>query len=85
MQSKETVVAVECCACGSLHKQEALSYITIAGNIYIGANGGVVGNNLDDEGKVTRSTYCCSKMSCLDKLFLNEVFRLKNTHLGGMV
>jgi hypothetical protein len=58
---------VKCDYCGKTYDPESFSFYTIQGNIYVGLNGGLVGNNiLEDEVK--------SSHYCIDCLF--EVLRI---------
>lgn len=53
--------AVKCHACGKYHELESTDFIKIVGNIYIGLNGGIVGNNITNEGDrvvITPVIYC---------------------------
>lgn len=58
------VNAVKCDACGRLHEEAANTYFSVHGNIYIGLEGGVVGNNLDDNGTVSNVSVFC-KPGCM--------------------
>ena len=55
------IKAIECdgTGCSMLVKADSEDYFTIMGNIFVGQNGGIVGNNLDDEGKVINNTFFC--------------------------
>ena len=55
------VKAVQCDngECEKLMKSDTCEYFTIMGNVFIGQSGGLVGNNLDDGGKVTNTVYYC--------------------------
>lgn len=61
----ETVESVECSKCGTLHMSDSDDFFVVYGNITIGKTGGVVGNNLDDKGKVYRSSIYCRHKDCL--------------------
>ena len=61
------VSAVKCSVCGALHEESADTYFSVHGNICVGMSGGVVGNNLDDSGAVSRVSIFC-KPECLAKL-----------------
>lgn len=60
--------AVECVKCGTLHKLEADSFVTIAGNIMVGLEGGVVGPNLDDDYSLTSASIYCRKTDCTQEI-----------------
>lgn len=53
------VTAMKCDKCGQLHQVESKTYIQVFGNIVLGENGGMVGNNLDADGKVTDPSCFC--------------------------
>ena len=42
------VNAIQCDACGSTHDIGDKSFVTVKGNIYLGIDGGLVGNNLEE-------------------------------------
>ena len=66
----EFVKAVKCEQCGSLHDSADRSFVRIEGNIYIGMDGGIVGNNFscsDETGKISvRSSFFC--LACFEDL-----------------
>ena len=57
---------IKCAKCGQEHNIDDDTYITVHGNMYIGKNGGVVGNNFpqgkDQDGEFT---YC--RINCVEK------------------
>jgi hypothetical protein len=65
LMKPQTVEMVLCDMCGTAHRVDSNFYIQVAGNIYMGKNGGLVGNNLDDQSldnpKVMRSSIYCKK------------------------
>jgi hypothetical protein len=63
-----TIDAIECFFCKSLLRADSEQFISIHGNICIGQNGGVIGNNLDDDGRVARTTCICRSEHCLNQL-----------------
>lgn len=63
-----TLQAVRCTVCKALHDAAADSYFAVHGNIMIGPAGGIVGNNLDEEGRVTSASIYCRKNGCLSGL-----------------
>lgn len=67
-QVTKTYVAVKCNFCGRLHEQDGEDYLTIHGNICVGMGGGVVGNNLDEEGRVVKVTVVCRRDACVKDL-----------------
>lgn len=60
----------ECERCGILLKSDNPNLRTVSGNIYIGVDGGIVGNNLDNDGKVTRDAHYC--LNCLSDIIANK-------------
>ena len=58
------ISAVKCSVCGALHEEEADTYFSVQGNICVGAGGSVIGNNIDDSGRVVRAKAFC-KPECL--------------------
>jgi len=62
-----TVEAVKCDVCGTLHELESETYYTVHGNITIGMNGGLVGNNIDEDSKVIGTSIYC-KPECMAKV-----------------
>lgn len=52
---------VQCRTCGKYHDLESKAFVKIVGNIYIGFDGGIVGNNITNEGDrvvITPTVYC---------------------------
>lgn len=62
------VAIVTCIACKKVHKELSESYLLFAGNVYVGVDGGLIGNNLDDDGAINRATVVCRDMDCLSKV-----------------
>lgn len=46
------------CSCGAVHGQDSEKFIAVYGNICIGIDGGMVGNNIHN-GQVMRVSYMC--------------------------
>lgn len=69
--AKNTIEAVECMVCGRLHKASSQHFLSFHGNVCIGLNGGIIGNNLDEDGKVIRVQFICHNRECLDKMLLD--------------
>jgi len=71
---------IHCKKCGTPHEEGSRTYITIEGNIYVGENGGIIGNNfplpLPEDTKarkftideVNRTHFC---VSCFIEEFLS--------------
>ena len=57
----EIYKSVKCAGCGCLLEAipDARNFIAVYGNIMIGLSKGIIGNNLDDEGKVTNVHVDC--------------------------
>jgi len=66
---KYEIPCIKCIECGKVHDPNEKTFITVMGNITIGLDGGLVGNNFDEKGKVFRFTYFC--ISCFEK-FANK-------------
>lgn len=64
----QTIDAVECVVCKKLLRADSENYVVIYGNVCIGRNGGMIGNNLDENGRVVNSTCVCRTMECLNGL-----------------
>ncbi len=68
---------VECVQCHKLHKKESEDYVLIAGNVYIGQHGGIIGNNFLEDGTLGRVFIVCRDIKCwspiLKVLFGGEV------------
>ena len=54
-----TVEAVECAECGRLYKIDSDKFVSVHGNVCRGLGGGIIGNNLDNTGKVNRVVFYC--------------------------
>jgi len=63
-----TIEAVECVVCKKLIRADSEHYLSILGNIHIGRNGGMIGNNFDEDGRLQSATYVCRTSTCLDQL-----------------
>lgn len=59
------VESVSCSVCKTLHDVESNDFFVVYGNITVGTNVGVVGNNLDSKDKVYRGTVFCRHKPCL--------------------
>lgn len=56
---------LECFACLKQHEVASQTYHTIAGNIYVGSDGGLVGNNFNDDGTLNRVSIICRARDCV--------------------
>ena len=57
------IEAVKCQHCGRIHDKNDITFIRVEGNIYIGIEGGIVGNNIfekDDGIEINSSIFCRS-------------------------
>jgi len=64
-----------CGHCRAKHNLNEDTYVGVFGNIMVGKTGGLVGNNLNDEGKVANASVWCRKKECLQGLagtFMDE-------------
>ena len=48
---------VKCDHCGKIYDPESFSFYTVQGNIYVGLNGGLIGNNIWED-DVESNHYC---------------------------
>lgn len=67
------IEGITCDKCNKLFLKNSENYFTIEGNIYIGEDGGLIGNNFDKEGKVVRINHFCR--DCLKKILFEETER----------
>lgn len=71
------IEAIKCDHCGQLHEENSKLYLTVEGNIYVGSQGGIIGNNIDSDGNGTRirkQTFChkCLLQIIIDTLEHNK-------------
>ena len=59
---------VKCTSCGALHSSDTETFFTVWGNVTAGIDGGVVGNNFDENGNLTRVSFFCRHPKCVDHL-----------------
>lgn len=52
------IPAVKCAICGKLHEQEGHGYIAVQGNITMGLDRGIIGNNMENDVVVKVSIFC---------------------------
>jgi len=65
---------IKCDKCNKLHLENSGAFFTVRGNIYVGLEGGIVGNNLQETPKkdvlvVNDSHYC---KVCLRQLLVQD-------------
>lgn len=70
------IKAVECDKCEKLMKSNSEDFLTIMGNICLGLNQGLIGDNLSEDGKVKSNSYFCR--SCFASLTKYESIREDN-------
>lgn len=68
-QYKNIIQAVKCIKCGTLHELKSKSYVSVQGNILIGNEGGIVGNNITEDG--IHCTYFCKE--CFIQYMANDL------------
>jgi len=78
MYVPEPIDCFECSECGKLHKIDDDTFFTFYGNVTVGLHGGIIGNNLDEEGRVVKTTIFCRSISCL-KSFVQAIKDLPPT------
>ncbi len=59
---------VICAECGKRHFQDEDTFFTFYGNVTVGFNGGIIGNNLNPDGTIGRLFFLCRKYNCLSIL-----------------
>jgi len=57
------VEVIKCDRCGASHDIDCESFYTVYGNILVGTNGGLVGNNIAEDGVVLDPVHYC--IDCL--------------------
>lgn len=67
----ETISAVKCVVCGKLHEMGGNSYVKVAGDIYIGENGGLIGPNFAKESDPPILEH--STIFCIGSCFMSAV------------
>lgn len=63
---------IKCDACNKLHPKDSEEFISIYGNIMVGLNGSIVGNNFDEDRRLFRLFYFCRKLECFPKLLFGD-------------
>ena len=64
----EKVESVKCVTCGDFHDINSDTFVSFVGNVMIGTNGGIVGNNLIEQqgnNMVVKVTTYCRNARCL--------------------
>lgn len=65
---------MKCLSCGKLHQTENNNnYLVFAGNVYVGGTeNGIIGNNLDKNGKVKGMAIYCRDAGCIKFLTVGD-------------
>ena len=58
---------IKCMVCGREHEFGSDKFFSIYGNVLIGINGGIIGNNFSNDGKLARINFICRNEFCLLK------------------
>ena len=65
---------VICMVCNTRHFPDENTFLTFYGNVTIGTEGGIIGNNFNEQGELCRVQYVCHKEGCITKaLHLNTI------------
>jgi len=67
-KEEQVIKAIKCDFCGVLHAYDSEEYLSFVGNVCVGENGGIIGNNLDKDLTVIRKSRYCRKRECLGVL-----------------
>ncbi len=60
-----------CAYCGKRHFPDEQTFFTFYGNVTVGLEGGIIGNNFRPNGTVGRLFFLCRKYNCLGVLLEN--------------
>ena len=55
------VQGIKCDKCEKIHDRNSKEFFTVMGNILVGIKGGVIGNNLNDDGQVVKDAHFCKE------------------------
>ena len=60
----------QCIVCDKFHNpiENNNEFLTFAGDIYLGLDGGMIGCNFNSLGQLNRIMICCRKDKCLDQI-----------------
>jgi hypothetical protein len=64
---------ITCQECGQKHWPDEETFFTFYGNVTVGLNGGLIGNNFANDGTLARVSFHCRKEACLRTLFYNTL------------
>lgn len=59
---------ITCLVCGKRHFPDEDTFFTFYGNVTVGLNGGIIGNNLMEDGTIGRLMFLCLNQECLYKI-----------------
>jgi hypothetical protein len=57
-----------CFSCHKRHFRDEDTFFTFYGNVTIGLFGGMIGNNLNEDGTIGRLSFICRKQECFEYL-----------------
>jgi hypothetical protein len=60
------IESIKCESCNDLFPVNSKKFFTISGNIYIGLEGGLIGNVLDEDKRVAKETHYC--VTCFKRI-----------------
>lgn len=63
---------IRCRTCGRRHFPDECTFVTFYGNVCVGLNGGIIGNNFAEDGTLARVSFYCRNERCLKSLFFND-------------
>jgi hypothetical protein len=58
-----------CVACGKRHFPDEETFFTMYGNMTIGLNAGILGNNFNEDGTLGRLQFICRNEECVLKIY----------------
>jgi len=61
-----------CLNCGKEYGIDSEDFLTFYGNVTVGLNGGIIGNNFDEDGRLFRVHFFCRSVDCLPKSFFKK-------------
>lgn len=68
-RQESNILFDSCLECGELFKLDSYDYIAFHGNVIVGPDGGLVGNNFKEDGTLGNITKFCNKPECYLKVF----------------
>lgn len=70
-QIRKTQAFVSCDMCKKTMDAEYKKFFTFLGNVNLGLTGGIIGNSLDEDGRVTRGLVYC--FDCTARIFRDAI------------